>query len=80
MDITTRLYSEVKVMKTGSTPMGACWMFWNCPDDLKNKCQIYRKKDTAQERCFKVTGFKPQCTHRFDNCYDCAWYKYSREE
>ncbi|MBD3379207.1 MAG: hypothetical protein GF408_01950 [Candidatus Omnitrophica bacterium] len=82
MKITTVLFSEVNAMGTGRVARrhGTCWYFWNCPESIRKECDVFLNMDPDKQKCFNRTGLRPCINDRVDNCSDCAWYKYSREE
>ena len=48
-----------------------CWEFLNCPEDIRNKCEVF-KLDSGKECWFLGDG---KCACSNTACFDCDWYK-----
>ncbi len=56
-----------------------CWQFWDCSEEAKLKCPVYKSKDGR--RCWTYTHdllipfhFSRQ-RKKFKSCEECPWYK-----
>ncbi len=59
-------------MKTKNT---SCWEFLNCPNHIRDECQVF-KSDLCNE-CWLLKDVALICPkqEKQNNCLDCSWYK-----
>ncbi len=50
-----------------------CWQFWSCVKAVREKCRVYQ--NNYGRRCWLLTGCKTNVERKFENCWECPWYK-----
>jgi hypothetical protein len=51
-----------------------CWDFWQCGEEQKEECRVYRKK--LGRTCWYVPlAFRAETARDFNSCWECSWYR-----
>jgi hypothetical protein len=65
-------------MNTGVYTRGTCWNYWKCSEGKRNKCSVFTS--SSNDECFILSNFSAEGCAVAEDCYNCPWYKYCREE
>jgi len=50
-----------------------CWDFWDCPENKRNDCLVYKKG--LGRACWYVPSYaRAKVKRDFKHCWECSWY------